>query len=76
MYRVGGKGLSFRLRGRYRWLLVVSCCHMGLIADGWLDGSIETLTSDIHLVMVYEMHIPLIPNDVVPPATAAKACSI
>jgi hypothetical protein len=31
MYRVGGKELSFRLRGRYRWLLVVSWCHVEFV---------------------------------------------
>ena len=37
---------------------------------------VEAMTSDRYVVMVYEMNVPLIPNDVVPPATAAKACSI
>jgi hypothetical protein len=75
MYRVGGKGLSFRLRERYRWLLVVSWCQVGFI--------VVECGSPIKAMALCDgnddrdgMYIPLIPNDVVPPATAAKACSI
>jgi hypothetical protein len=36
----------------------------------------SAMAFDRDVMIVYDMHIPLIPNDVVPPATAAKACSI
>lgn len=61
-----------------RTIPLVADCQLGSHVEVVVEvqGQVETETCARGVKREKEVSLPLIPNDVVPPATAAKACSI